>query len=161
MKIIHSPESARETVLAGPCLYTNAITSEPTEETTTSGTPSTESLPALENGFNKFRETLSSTALTTATNAFQNLVKELEKINEPAPTTHMVSLCGSDGVPAYSRTCNSKEEAIATAKKLAEDNFYEVPYYYRLWMEGDKLVIDFGSYSKFVTISGLTVDDWS
>ena len=162
MKVIHTPESARETVLAGPCHYTNAAACEPTTaEIIVSETPSTETLLALGNDLTNIQGTLSSTAITSATNAFKNLVKELEKINEPAPTTYMVSLCYSDGESIYGKTCDSKEEAVATAKRLAEDNFYEVPSYYRLWMEGDKLVIDFGSYSKFITISGLTVDDWN
>ena len=94
-------------------------------------------------------------------NAFLKLVDELVDATPSAPAEYKVSICGSDGISVYSRTCDSKKEAIATAKRLAEDNFYQVPSYYRSWTEGDKLIIDFGSYSKFITISGLTVDDWN
>lgn len=47
------------------------------------------------------------------------------------------------------------------AKYLATELFGRDPHYYRMWMENGRTVIDFGSYSKFLVLEGITPEDWT
>lgn len=56
---------------------------------------------------------------------------------------------------------NSPSMLKQRAKYLATELFGRDPHYYRLWMENGRTVIDFGSYSKFLVLEGITPEDWN
>lgn len=80
---------------------------------------------------------------------------------EKAPTKKykVFSKSGSRMTPAgeYETAKLAKARIIELAKEL----WGSKPYYYRVWTEDDKLVIDFGSYIKFIVVEGMTMDDWT
>ena len=94
-------------------------------------------------------------------NAFLKLVDELASTPPSAPAEYKVSIRGDRKGPLTAGVYPTKEEAVSRARALAMSIFGKEPYYYRLWMEDDSLIIDFGSYTKFIAITGLTVDDWN
>ena len=65
----------------------------------------------------------------------------------------------------YTMTPAGEYETAKLAKdritELAKELWGSKPYYYRVWTEDDKLVIDFGSYIKFIVVEGMTMDDWT
>ena len=65
-----------------------------------------------------------------------------------------------NGKTTLKKVSNDKKTAIAYACELAENMYGQKPYYYRTWMHEGKLMIDFGSYSAFILIEGLTSTDW-
>lgn len=65
----------------------------------------------------------------------------------------------------YTMTPAGEYETAKLAKdritELAKELWGNKPYYYRVWTENDKLVIDFGSYTKFIVVEGMTMDEWT
>lgn len=65
----------------------------------------------------------------------------------------------------YTMTPAGEYETAKLAKaritELAKELWGSKPYYYRVWTEDDKLVIDFGSYIKFIVVEGMTMDEWA
>jgi hypothetical protein len=51
-----------------------------------------------------------------------------------------------------------KEVINGMDKFIKEHNFKS--RYKRLWQEGDRVICDFGSWSEFFTVEGLTFDDF-
>ena len=61
-------------------------------------------------------------------------------------------------VPADS--FSRKAQVVGRAKELAKELYGSDPFYYRLWDEEGRLMVDFGSYSKFLVLEGIEVSDW-
>ena len=66
---------------------------------------------------------------------------------------------GNSLTPAGNYT--SANGARDRAREIAKELFGRVPYYYRMWTQDGKLYIDFGSYTKYVVIDGMTIDEWN
>ena len=45
--------------------------------------------------------------------------------------------------------------------EIAEELYGKEPYYYRTWMNGDRMVIDFGHYTQFIEVEGITPDEYA
>ena len=61
-------------------------------------------------------------------------------------------------VPAGS--FSRKAQIVGRAKELAKELYGSDPFYYRLWDEEGRLMVDFGSYTKFLALEGIEVSDW-
>jgi hypothetical protein len=61
-------------------------------------------------------------------------------------------------VPAGS--FSRKAQVVGRAKELAKELYGSDPFYYRLWDEEGRLMVDFGSYTKFLVLEGIEVSDW-
>ena len=61
-------------------------------------------------------------------------------------------------VPAGS--FSRKAQVVGRAKELAKELYGSDPFYYRLWDEEGRLMVDFGSYTKFLVLQGIEVSDW-
>lgn len=45
--------------------------------------------------------------------------------------------------------------------EIAEELYGRKPYYYRTWMNGDRMMIDFGHYTQFIEIEGITPSEYA
>jgi hypothetical protein len=45
--------------------------------------------------------------------------------------------------------------------EIAKELYGREPYYYRTWMSGDRMIIDFGHYTQFIEIEGITPDEYA
>lgn len=45
--------------------------------------------------------------------------------------------------------------------EIAEEHYGRKPYYYRTWMNGDRMMIDFGHYTQFIEIEGITPSEYA
>ena len=45
--------------------------------------------------------------------------------------------------------------------EIAEEHYGRKPYYYRTWMNGDRMMVDFGHYTQFIEIEGITPDEYA
>jgi hypothetical protein len=101
--------------------------------------------------------------------------KEVKAVGETKATTVKTlseKISALEILPPYKLFIRSGEKDISAghfygkkavkdqARELARDKFGRAPFYYRTWMEDDKLVIDFGSHSTFIVIEGMTPKEW-
>jgi hypothetical protein len=45
--------------------------------------------------------------------------------------------------------------------EIAEELYGRKPYYYRTWMNGDRMQIDFGHHTQFIEVEGITPDEFA
>lgn len=45
--------------------------------------------------------------------------------------------------------------------EIAEELYGRKPYYYRTWMSGDRMQIDFGHHTQFIEVEGITPDEFA
>ena len=55
----------------------------------------------------------------------------------------------------------SIEALRARVHEIATELYGKKPYYYRTWMNGDRMMIDFGHYTQFIEIEGITPDEYA
>lgn len=100
--------------------------------------------------------------LTETTHKARTSMKEMVDalVGETVKTKnyHIFIQSGNSLTPVgnYTSASDARDRARAVAKEL----FGRVPYYYRMWTQDGKLYIDFGSYTKYVVIDGMTIDEW-
>ena len=111
--------------------------------------------------------TQTATELSKAANKASNSLKEMidaltgetEKVEQTTPIYKVyVKNCG---VSQHDSDFTSLPALRARVKKLATGLFGRAPYYYRAWMSDGKMQIDFGSYTKFIEIEGITPDEYA
>lgn len=190
MKVIHTPESAKEVILAGPCHYTNAPEKEckcdgkrdhgihPCVECkmkvasvgeNRNGSCLTEefakkSLETLETpnafGINKQTvEDLQKSALK-ASHSFTEMVEALANESKKPVHTYKVYI-RIGGVSHHDTDYTSILALRRRIHEIAEELYGKKPYYYRTWMEGDRMQIDFGHYTQFIEVEGITPDEFA
>ena len=137
----------------GSCLTEEAIANASTEEV---------DFKKSTNAFGLNKETADELTKATvkANKSLKEMINALTGETEKTETKEykvFVKVCGAI-TPAG--TYHDAKSTTVRVKELATEHFGRKPYYYRCWMEGDKMVIDFGSYSKFIVIQGMTPDEW-
>ena len=90
----------------------------------------------------------------TATVSLSDKISSLENL----PKYNLFIRYGGDDL--HAGHFYGKKVTKEKARELAHDKFGRAPYYYRTWMEGNCLVIDFGSHSTFIVIEGMTPQEW-
>lgn len=121
-----------------------------------------EALKKKKNAFGLSKQTtdeLTKVALK-ANNSLKEMINALTGETEKPEGKEYKVFVKANGAITPAGTYHDAKSAITCVKELATEHFGRKPYYYRCWMEGDKMVIDFGSYSKFIIIQGMTPDEW-
>ena len=108
--------------------------------------------------FTEAMEKLKNSA-NTATSSFKEMVGMFTGGTTKVKNYRVFIQSGNSLTPAGNYT--SINGARDRAREIAKELFGRVPYYYRMWTEGGKLYIDFGSYTKYVVIDGMTIDEWN
>ena len=55
----------------------------------------------------------------------------------------------------------SIESLRVRVHEIAEELYGKKPYYYRTWMVDDRMIVDFGHYTQFIEIEGITPDEYA
>ena len=53
------------------------------------------------------------------------------------------------------------ESLRARVHEIAVELYGRKPYYYRTWMNGDRMMIDFGHYTQFIEVEGITPSEYA
>ena len=183
MKTIHTPESAKELILAeekfvyakkkecdcdGTCTeckckkesFADAV------EKLQSTRAKTED---LKNAFGLNKQTVedlqksagkATSSFTEMVEAFANMSDKTEGEPEPAHIYKVYIKTG--GEPIFDCNIYSIEELRKRVHTLARKLYGREPYYYRTWMSSNgRMQIDFGHYTKFIEVEGITPDEYA
>jgi hypothetical protein len=185
MKTIHTPESAKETVLAGPCHYTNKPekackcdgTCEVCEckgesEVTAEAEKFIEEIEALKKRKNAFGiNTQTATELSKAANKANVALKEMinaltnentSKTNKVEKTPLYRVFTRIKGTLIHENDFTSIEALRECVHEIAEELYGRKPYYYRTWIgDNGRMQIDFGHYTQFIEVEGITPDEYA
>ena len=180
MKTIHTPESAKELILAEEkfvyakkkeCDCDNTCTEcKCKEESFADAAEKLQSTCAktedLKNAFGINKQT--ATELGKAANKASNSLKEMidaltdesdKEKPEPAHTYKVYIKTGGESL--FDSNIYSIEALRKRVHALAEEHYGKKPYYYRTWMNGDRMIIDFGHYTQFIEVEGITPDEYA
>ena len=121
-----------------------------------------EALKKRKNAFGLSKETADELTKATvkANHSLKEMINALTGETEKPEIKEYKVFVKANGAITPAGTYHDAKSTTTRVKELATEHFGRKPYYYRCWMEGDKMVIDFGSYSKFIVIQGMTPDEW-
>ena len=118
-------------------------------------------------GINKqAAEDLQKAALK-ATSSFTEMVKELAEMSTPKPSkTEKTPLyrifIRISGKSHHDSDFTSIEALRKRVHEIAEEYYGRKPYYYRSWMgDNGRMIIDFGHYTQFIEIEGITPSEYA
>lgn len=112
--------------------------------------------------------TQTATELSKAANKANVALKEMinaltgesEKTQpEPANTYKIYIKIGGESL--FDSNKYSIESLRERVHEIATELYGGRPYYYRTWMSGDRMIIDFGHYTQFIEVEGITPDKYA
>ena len=124
-----------------------------------------EALKKAKNAFGVNKQTADelSKATTKANVALKEMIEaltsEAAECHKPAHVYRVYIRIGGDS--HFDMNCFTVEALRKRVNSLAEELYGRKPYYYRTWMNGDRMVIDFGHYTQFIEIEGITPDEYA
>lgn len=98
-------------------------------------------------------------ATSSFTEMINELVGESKETPEPAHTYKIYIRIG--GKSHFDSNKYSIESLRERVHEIAEELYGRKPYYYRTWMNGDRMIIDFGHYTQFIEVEGITPDEYA
>ena len=127
-----------------------------------------EALKKKKNAFGLNKQTADE--LTKATIKANNSLKEMidaltgetnkaEGEPEPAHTYKIYMKIGGESL--FDSNKYSIESLRERVHEIATELYGGRPYYYRTWMNGDRMIIDFGHYTRFIEVEGITPDEYA
>lgn len=127
-----------------------------------------EALKKEKNAFDINKQTVEDLqkAALKATSSFTEMVKELAEMSTPKPSkTEKTPLyrvfIRISGKSHHDSDFTSIEALRKRVHEIAEELYGRKPYYYRTWMNGDRMMIDFGHYTQFIEIEGITPSEYA
>jgi hypothetical protein len=67
----------------------------------------------------------------------------------------------SNGESHYDSDFTSIPALRKRVHEIAEELYGRKPYYYRTWMNEGRMIIDFGHYTQFIEVEGITPDKYA
>ena len=101
----------------------------------------------------------SSNSLKEMIDALTGETVTVEGKPEPSRVYKVYHIMGSKS--NLYNTLYSVKSLRQCVKELATSLYGKVPYYYRTWMNGNRMRIDFGSYTQFIEVEGITPDEYA
>ena len=99
-------------------------------------------------------------ATSSFTDMIDELVGENSKKDEPANTYKVYIKIG--GKPHFDSTKYSIESLRERVHEIAEGLYGRKPYYYRTWIgDNGRMQIDFGHYTQFIEVEGITPSEYA
>lgn len=122
------------------------------------------SLEALEttNAFGINKQTVEDLQKSAdkATSSFKEMVEALA--NESKKPVHIYKVyIKIGGVSHHDSDFTSISALRRRVHEIAEEHYGRKPYYYRTWMSGGRMQIDFGHYTQFIEVEGITPDEFA
>ena len=105
-----------------------------------------------------------SKAATKASNSLKEMIDALtgETVGvEVKPVNIYKVFIRISGKTHYDSEHLTIEALRARVHEIAEELYGKKPYYYRTWMSGDRMIIDFGHYTQFIEIEGITPSEYA
>ena len=98
-----------------------------------------------------------------ATSSFKDMIDELvgESKEKPEPAHTYKIYIRVGGKSHFDSNKYSIESLRERVHEIAEELYGKKPYYYRTWMSGDRMIIDFGHYTQFIEIEGITPSEFA
>ena len=125
-----------------------------------------EALKKRKNAFGVSEQT--ATELSKAANKAANSLKEMINAltDEVTPKTDKTPLyrvfIRISGKTNYDSDFTSIEALRKRVREIAEELYGRKPYYYRTWMgDNGRMIMDFGHYTQFIEIEGITPDEYA
>ena len=115
-------------------------------------------------GVNTQTATEFSKAANKASNSLKEMIEALagESDEEKPKPQHVYKVYTRIGGESFfDGSYFSIESLRERVHKIAEELYGEKPYYYRTWMNGDRMTIDFGHYTQFIEVEGITPDEYA
>lgn len=105
-------------------------------------------------------------AATKADVALKEMIDALtgetvSKINKTEKTPLYRVFIRISGKSHHDSDFTSLEALRKRVHEIAEEYYGRKPYYYRSWMNGDRMMIDFGHYTQFIEIEGITPSEYA
>ena len=114
--------------------------------------------------------TQTATELGKAANKASNSLKEMidALTGETTPKTGKIEktplyrvFIRISGKSHHDSDFTSIDALRARVHEITEELYGRKPYYYRTWMNGDRMMIDFGHYTQFIEVEGITPDEYA
>ena len=115
-------------------------------------------------GINKQTADELSKAANKASNSLKEMIDALtgESEKEKSEPQHVYKVYTRIGNNSYfDGNYFSIESLRNRVHELAEAIYGRKPYYYRTWMADGRMQIDYGSYSQFIEVEGITPDEYA
>jgi hypothetical protein len=105
-------------------------------------------------------------AALKATSSFKEMVEELADMSTPkASKTKIIPLyrvfIRIGGKSHQDSAFTSKKALRKRVDEIAKELYGREPYYYRSWMNEGRMIIDFGHYTQFIEIEGITPSEYA
>lgn len=124
-----------------------------------------EEVDALKKKKNAFGVTVDelSKAANKASNSFKEMIDALT--GETIPKTEKTPLyrvfIRISGKSHHDSDFTSIDALRERIHEIAEKHYGRKPYYYRTWMNGDRMMVDFGHYTQFIEVEGITPSEYA
>ena len=115
-------------------------------------------------GLNKQAATELSKAATKASNSLKEMIDALTGetiVVDTKPVNIYKMFIRISGKSHYDSEHLTIESLRARVHEIAEELYGRKPYYYRTWMNGDRMIIDFGHYTQFIEVEGITPSEYA
>ena len=125
-----------------------------------------EALKKAKNAFGVNTQTANelSKAATKASNSLKEMIDALtgETVGvDVKPVSVYRVFVRISGKSHYDSEHFTIESLRARVHEIAEELYGKKPYYYRTWMNGDRMMVDFGHYTQFIEIEGITPSEYA
>ena len=120
------------------------------------------------NAFGISKDTVDKLAKETvrANNSLEEMInmltgKATPKTNKTETTPLYRVFIRISGVSHHDSDFTSIPALRKRVHEIAEEHYGRKPYYYRTWMSGGRMQIDFGHYTQFIEVEGITPDEFA
>ena len=99
-----------------------------------------------------------------ATSSFKDMIEELvgESKTKPEPANTYKIYIRIGGESLFDSNKYSIESLRERVHEIAKELYGRKPYYYRTWMgDNGRMIIDFGHYTQFIEIEGITPSEYA
>lgn len=112
-------------------------------------------------GINTQTATELSTAANKANMAFKEMINALTGETIPKIDGHYKVYIRIGGTSHYDSDFTSIKALRKRVHEIAKELYGREPYYYRTWMNEGRMIIDFGHYTQFIEVEGITPDEYA
>ena len=117
-------------------------------------------------GINTQTATELSKAALKASNSFTEMIEALandtkKTEGEPEPAHTYKIYIKVSGESLFDSNKYSIESLRERVHEIATELYGGRPYYYRTWMNGNRMTIDFGHYTQFIEVEGITPSEYA
>ena len=117
----------------------------------------------LKNAFGVSEQTATELgkAANKASSSLKEMINALTGETTPKFDGHYKVYIRISGTSHHDSDFTSIKALRKRVHEIAKELYGGKPYYYRTWMNGDRMIIDFGHYTQFIEVEGITPDEYA